>query len=116
MWIDKHEYFDCCKKPWNTTDLIRAVASGDGTTLRIYCKQCVRGETVSTPDVYFGKGYINGAVNYEENIADPKTGKPIPFYDKQSKAAAMRQAGVQEAGDRVHGARNEDSLKKRTYI
>jgi hypothetical protein len=65
--------------------------------------------------VYFGKEYINGALNYEENIADPKTGKPIPFYDKQSKAAAMRQAQVQEAGDRKHGARN-DETKRRTYF
>lgn len=103
--------FNCCGRPATTEDLIRAVAPGDGTPLQRYCKQCVRGEAGGVPDVYFGKEYINGAVNYEENIADPKTGKPIPFYDKQSKAAAMRQAGIQEAGDRKHGARNEETLK-----
>lgn len=114
MWIDKKEYFDCCKKAWNTTDLIKAIASGDGKTLRIYCKQCVSnvGGT-AIPDVWYGYG---SGIHTEENIADPKTGKPIPFYDKRSKAAAMKQAEVQEAGDRVHGARNEEGLKKRTYI
>ncbi len=104
----------CCGRPVEYSLLKRSVAPGDGTKLRRYCKDCVSGNGPAVPDVYFGKEYINGAINYEENIADPKTGKPIPFYDKQSKKAAMDQAGVKEAGDRVHGARNE--TKRSTYF
>jgi len=106
--------FNCCGKPANSADLKRCVAPGDGSPLRRFCKDCVSGVTKGSPDVYFGKEYINGALNYEENIADPKTGKPIPFYDKASKAAAMKIAQVQEAGDRKHGARNE--TKRSTYF
>lgn len=51
----------------------------------------------AAPDVYFNPK--DGAIQYEQNIADPKTGDPIPFYDKSSKLEAMRKAGVREAGD-----------------
>ncbi len=93
-----------------------AVAPGDGGPLQRFCKQCISENGKASPDVYFGKEYINGALNTEENICDPKTGKPIPFYDKQSKKVAMDIAGVREAGDKKHGARNEDLLKRRTYF
>lgn len=109
------DLFTCCGRPVEYLLLKRSIAPGDGKAIRRYCKDCVSGNGSSVPDVYFGKEYINGAVNFEENIADPKTGKPIPFYDKQSKAAAMRQAQVVEAGDRKHGARNEET-KRRTYF
>lgn len=68
-----------------------------------------------TPDVWYGYG---SGIHTEENIADPKTGEPIPFWDKRSKLAAMRKAGVKEAGDRVHGARNEEMLpqKRKKYF
>lgn len=107
--------FNCCKRPVTSELLKRCVAPGDGGPLQRYCKECVSGNGPAVPDVYFGKEYINGAVNYEENIADPKTGKPIPFYDKQSKKVAMDIAGVREAGDRKHGARN-DETKRRSYF
>lgn len=73
----------------------------------------VRGKGM--PDVYYGYG---SGTHSEENIADPQTGEPIPFWDKASKREAMRRAGVIEAGDRVHGARNEDMhpSKRKTYI
>lgn len=73
----------------------------------------------SSPDVWYGYG---SGVHSEENIAYPKghpnEGQPIPFHDKRSKAAAMKIAGVREAGDRIHGARNEDMVPKnrKTYI
>lgn len=103
--------FTCCGRKLDYSLLKRSIAPADGSALQRFCKDCVSGNAPAMPDVYFGKEYINGAINYEENIADPKTGKPIPFYDKASKAAAMKQAGVREAGDRVHGARNEDTLR-----
>lgn len=71
------------------------------------------------PDVWYGYG---SGVHSEENIAYPqgheKAGQPIPFWDKQSKKAAMDLAGVREAGDRKHGARNEDMVpkKRKTYF
>lgn len=67
------------------------------------------------PDVWYGYG---SGVHTEENIADPKTGEPIPFWDKASKRDAMRRAGVREAGDRVHGYRNEDMTpaKRKKYF
>ena len=105
--------FTCCGKPANSVDLRRCVAKSDGSPLMRFCKDCVEGNGVHIPDVYYGYG---SGIQYEENIADPKTGKPIPFYDKQSKAAAMKIAGVREAGDRKHGKRNEDLLHRKTHF
>lgn len=71
------------------------------------------------PDVWYGYG---SGVHSEENIAYPKghpnEGQPIPFHDKRSKAAAMKIAGVREAGDRVHGSRDESMVprNRKTYI
>jgi hypothetical protein len=72
-----------------------------------------------TPDVWYGYG---SGTHSEENIAYPKghekAGEPIPFWDKASKRDAMRLAGVKEAGDRIHGSRNEDMTpgKRKTYF
>jgi hypothetical protein len=68
-----------------------------------------------TPDVWYGYG---SGIHSEENIADPVTGEPIPFWDKTSKREAMRRAGVREAGDKVHGARNDDMTpgKRKKYF
>lgn len=107
------DFFYCCKTPLVYSQLKRSVAPADGSPLRRFCKDCLSGVTVGLPDVYYGYG---SGIQTEENIADPKTGKPIPFYDKQSKKAAMEIAQVREAGDRVHGARNEDNLHKKTYF
>lgn len=74
----------------------------------VLCRDCHKGRG-AVPDVYYGYG---SGTHTEENIADPKTGEPIPFWDKASKRDAMRRAGVIEAGDRVHGARNEDMVPK----
>lgn len=108
------EIFDCCKTQVTSSRLRQCVAPGDGTQLRRYCKDCVSGNPPAIPDVYLSP--TAHGIQYEENIADPKTGKPIPFYDKASKKAAMDIAGVREAGDKVHGARNEENLRKKTYF
>jgi hypothetical protein len=80
----------------------------------VLCRNCRKGST-AVPDVYYGYG---SGIHSEENIADPKTGEPIPFWDKTSKREAMRRAGVMECGDRVHGARNDDMTqeKRKKYI
>lgn len=61
------------------------------------CKEC-RHTKASVPDVYWdGKP--------EENLADdPRTGKPRIFLSKSEKAAYLRERGIMEAGDKVHGA------------
>lgn len=68
------------------------------------------------PDVYYGYG---SGEHTEENIAypngHPKAGEPIPFSSKRGKAEAMKMAGIREAGDRKHGARNESHLHKKIY-
>lgn len=112
------DLFTCCKRSVDYSLFKRSVAPGSGGPLLRFCKDCVSGNGKGSPDVYFGKEYTNGALNFEENIADPKTGKPIPFYDKASKKAAMDIAGVREVGDRKHGSRNEDTIRagKKTFF
>lgn len=84
----------------------------------VLCRSCRKGG-VSVPDVWYGYG---SGIHSEENIAYPngheKGGQPIPFWDKASKRDAMRLAGVQEAGDRVKGVRNEDMTpgKRKKYF
>lgn len=84
---------------------------GKGTPY-VLCRDCKSGGFTAVPDVWYGYG---SGTHTEENIADPKTGEPIPFWDKRSKADAMRRAGVREAGDRIHGSR-PDETKKRSYF
>lgn len=66
-------------------------------SLQRFCRICQRPQ-VGMPDVYFdGKP--------EENLADdPATGKPRTFASKFEKAAYLKAHGLQEAGDRIHGA------------
>lgn len=106
------EYFSCCKREFKIELLKKSLIDAQGNYSRV-CSFCASGNP-TLPDVYIGK--TSGAVMYEENIADPKTGQPIPFYDKVSKKAAMKLAGVREAGDRINGARNEDLLHRKKYF
>lgn len=54
----------------------------------------------------------------EENLADdPVTGKPRVFFSKAEKAAYLKERGLREAGDRLHGApaelwRNQNQIPK----
>ena len=66
------------------------------------CDRCGAGRQRGIPDVYLGSG---SGERVEENLADPKTGKPIPFSTKGEKAAIMKRLNLKEAGDRVRGAR-----------
>ena len=106
------EYFSCCQREYTLELLKKITITAKGDYIR-QCRDCLSGNPV-LHDVFIGNS--SGGIMYEENIADKKTGEPIPFYDKASKVAAMKQAGVHEAGDRIHGHRNEDNLKRRTYI
>ncbi len=81
---------------------LRRIITNDAGKFDKFCKDCVTG-TVKVKDVYYGYG---SGTHTEENICDPKTGKPIPFSSKRGKWEAMQKAGVAEVGDRVHGARS----------
>jgi hypothetical protein len=89
----------------------RIVIPTEGPVVKL-CRNCISGVPKGTPDVYFNPK--DGATQYEPNIADPKTGDPIPFYDKRSKLEAMRKAGVREAGD--HGPRHATQVGKTKYF
>ena len=107
-----NQIFKNCTKCGSPDDHVYWRVTSDNVPY-VFCRACHTGTNTCVPDVWYGYG---SGIHTEENICDPQTGKPIPFYDKQSKAAAMKIAGVREAGDRKHGMRNEDSLKRRTYF
>ena len=66
------------------------------------CNNCERLTYPRVYDCFIGG---RGEVQYQENIADPKTGNPIPFSTKRQKAAILKRLNITEAGDRKHGAR-----------
>lgn len=87
---------------------------GTDGDLRALCSKCRKGTAKGSPDVYFNPK--DGAVQTEENIADKRTGAPIPFWDKTSKKAAMDAAGVREAGDRRHGERLDFTKRAKYFV
>lgn len=91
---------------WRTNDILGECA--------VFCRRCCK-PAAGIADVYYGYG---SGEHTEENIADPVTGQPIPFRDRASKRDAMRRAGIREAGDKIHGARNEDMTpqKRKKYF
>lgn len=100
---------NACNASFDTVSLRRVTTSPHG--LLRFCTNCVSGATPVKPDVYYGYG---SGTHSEENIAypngHPQAGKPIPFSSAREKAAAMKIAGVHEAGDRVKGMRREDMV------
>lgn len=69
----------------------------DKEPIKRYCRNCKSG-TPLVADVYWdGKPEINLA-------DDPVTGKPRVFASKGQKAAYLKERGLMEAGDRLHGA------------
>lgn len=69
----------------------------DNKTVQRICRIC-RAPKAAMPDVYWdGKP--------EENLADdPATGKPRVFASKHEKASYLKERGLVESGDTVHGA------------
>lgn len=64
------------------------------------CNSCGASNNFKFSDVYFkGPGI-------EPNLADPnKTQMGTMIYSREHKARVMKELGVKESGDRVHGAR-----------
>ncbi len=83
----------------------RARFNNDGSRTQ-YCSSCFSGPMPSlSPDVFFDKS--KGSNQIDPNLCDRYSG-PIPFSSKREKAAIMKRLGLQEDGDRKHGARNFD--------
>ncbi len=105
MYNQKWEFYTCrkCERVCDEVNVrwkkVTYHANGTASAL---CSDCLKSNTVGVPDVWYGYG---SGTHTEENICNPETGQPIPFHDKASKAAAMKIAGVREAGDTHHGAR-----------
>ena len=71
-----------------------------------WCSECLNEATPNlSPDVYFDAS--KGSNQTDPNLCDRYKG-PIPFSSKREKAAIMKQLGLRENGDKVHGARNFD--------
>lgn len=68
-----------------------------GYGIKRYCKECRTPRAVVSDTFWDGKPEINLA-------DDPLTGKPRVFLSKGQKARYLQERGLQEAGDRVHGA------------
>lgn len=87
----------------------RTQYDSDGSRVQ-FCSSCFDGSTPSlSPDVYFDAS--KGSNQIDPNICDRYTG-PVPFSSKREKAAILKRLGLQEDGDRKHGARNWDKKAK----
>lgn len=80
----------------------------DKEPIKRFCRHCKSG-TVEFADVYWdGKPEINLA-------DDPLTGQPRVFLSKGQKASYLKERGLREAGDRIHGAPIEMTKVERKY-
>lgn len=61
------------------------------------CDLCSDVPAPTIPDVYWGNGRII------ENLVDER-GQPIRFMSKGHKAAVLKEKGLSEIGDKIHGS------------
>lgn len=100
VWNEKTERWDhqCgyCKTVnplgWGTS----TERNEDGSCVE-WCDSCSKGSFASVPDVFWDG-------RPEENLADGPDGKPRVFLSKGQKAAYLKERGISEVGDKVHGA------------
>lgn len=77
------------------------------------CSDCSNGPTPkSSPDVYFNPS--KGSDQTDPNLCR-RNGIPIPFSSKREKAAILKQKGIREAGDKIHGSRNFDKTSSKQW-
>ena len=95
------------------TSFYRLTADG----MLAYCSVCSGRTPANAIDVAYPYG---SGTHTEENIAypngHPQAGQPIPFSSRRGKLEAMRMAGVRESGDRIHGAINCQTSKKKIFF
>lgn len=70
------------------------------------CSECSGIRTSNTHDVYFRAPY------WEQHMGP----EPIYIESRQQKAMIMKERGLREAGDRVHGSNGFDGISHRTAI
>ncbi len=75
---------------------IRYSIDKDGNGSEV-CDKCGNLSGTWYPDVFWDGNTTNN------NITN-SMGEPIPFFSRQQKAKVLREKGMSEAGDRVHGA------------
>lgn len=81
-------------KDYSSFSLLLIEKWGEG--IKRYCREC-RTPKAGVPDVFWdGKP--------EPNLANDENGNERVFFSKGQKAAYLKERGLQEAGDRVHGA------------
>ena len=86
----------CCEA-MNPLGWTTSTAKNEDGSYVEWCDECSKGSHAVVYDVYWdGKP--------EENLADGPDGKPRVFLSKGQKARYLRERGLSEAGDRVHGA------------
>lgn len=61
------------------------------------CNECGGASQAHYADVFWNGKPV-------ENLCDPVSGKPLEFISRGHKAKYMKERGITEAGDRVHGA------------
>ena len=85
-------------------DSIRMRIIYDTETNRTHeiCDRCGFRTSVCIPDTYFRTPY------FDENLADEQHTHGQFIESKRHKAQIMRQLGIREAGDRIHGSRNQE--------
>ena len=77
------------------------------------CSDCLTEKTPSlSPDVFFDAS--KGSNQTDPNLCDRYKGK-IPFSSKREKAAILKNKGIREAGDKMHGARNWDKTASKQW-
>lgn len=77
------------------------------------CSGCSKGKVPGlSPDVYFDSS--KGANQTDPNLHDRYTGA-IPFSSKREKKAVLNRLGLQEDGDKKHGARNFDKTSSKQW-
>lgn len=90
-------FCDTCEKDRDFDSEYGLFIATSKKEIKRICRLC-RSPKVFYPDIYFdGKP--------EENLADdPATGRARVFFSKGEKASYLKERGLMEAGDRVHGA------------
>ena len=104
-----------CGASFDKVSLRRMVVL-NGVTSRC-CNNCVTGVTPVKPDVWYGYG--SGIAHRRKHRVPerhPERRQTDPVLFRAQKAAAMKLAGVHEAGDRVKGMRREDMVPKNRKV
>lgn len=75
------------------------------------CDGCGVSGSAYLPDVYFKGSYQDEGLTFQDRPETWMNGTKVT--SRGQKAILMKQLGVREAGDRVHGARNYDPRTRR---